>query len=203
MYGHHGKDGEPICKSKLPAIKKRIAELQRELNPFSDSVTVTWDRGLIVGVEVGPNTVREADNWVWTGMLPFREHPICTIRLRDWHGIERSLPKNPAEALPWVFKLELPQSTWPEVWEGNERHENWEGTNKIVKAFGTLPNGKPCVGCDGKRGGYIPARAGYTQEWVKCHTCKGTGQGSKPRVRVEFYDNSSPRRHASPDYQLR
>lgn len=118
----------------------RMQTLQQQLNPFSDSVKVTWDRGLIVGMEIA------REDYV-VGGGPFIEMPICTLRLRDWHGIERSLPKNPAEALPWLFKLELPHDLVGREGTHVRDYDRLESTSldDIVEAFGTLPNGKPRV----------------------------------------------------------
>ena len=141
-YKHVHANLKPnLDNERRKRTEDRIAELQHQLNPFSDSVEVLWDRGLIVGVELDSTPLWYVESVDW--LTPFIEHPICTIRLRDWSGIERSLPKNPAEALPHLFKLELPQVTIDSI--PNSGPYRWEGTRAIEQAFGLLPNGKPRV----------------------------------------------------------
>lgn len=187
------RHGKSAWMNKYMRMWQRIQELQQQLNPFSDSVKVTWDRGLIAGVECNGH---QCDEWGHhffcdnsSPLSTFTNHPICTIRLRDWHGVERSLPQKPAEALPWLFKLELPAR---ERWNDDEM--NHCTMRQLQDLFGTLPNSKPCERCRGK----WKSIEGYTTcevwddklqryFWQRCPACKGTGQGSKPRVRVEFY----------------
>lgn len=127
-------------------LREREHELQQQLNPFSDRVKVTWDRRLIVGVSVGTTSWRFMIDELQVDNSPFKEQPICIIRLSDWQGIERSLPRNPAEALPHLFKLELPYPNEGEGWSyypGSTSGVTQE-IQSIVKAFGLL-NGKPRV----------------------------------------------------------
>jgi len=139
-------------------------------------VKVVWRLGLIEKVEI--NDVgdwfpkgHQLTEWHWS---PFRLHPIHTIRLRDWHGIERSLPRDP-DALPWLARLYLPHySHWPVgvVEEGSIGY--------IQQHFGRI-GGTVCEACGGT------GRDQRESTYGDCPTCRGSGTvGDEWRVSVEF-----------------
>ena len=66
-------------------------------------------------------------------------HPVTSLRLTDWLSIDRSLPDNPREALPFLKRLELPLG-----------HAFWEQRAQVLhevrdELFGHNADGKPRV----------------------------------------------------------
>jgi uncharacterized protein (TIGR02996 family) len=89
---------ELMCR--LDPLIRRERELLKAM-PWSDACEYsTMDRGFIVSTVLESEEMRIA-------VLLSRGHPLHTIRLTDWQGIERSLPPKPREALPFLKRLEL------------------------------------------------------------------------------------------------
>lgn len=130
----NGCDG---CLPHSEALRRREQELRKELNPFVESVEVEWDRGLIVGVtgyadmnhNSGPAYDTSKHGRILDRNSPYHVWPIRTIALRNWYGIERSLPREPG-ALPWLRCLRLPIA----------RPAPWETDRWVSDLFGSHPD---------------------------------------------------------------
>lgn len=181
----------PTCSGcdKATALRRRERELQPLIGPGQSTRWdgLMWDRGLIIGC-----TLQSAILIHRPHILTL--HPVRTIRLTDWLGIERSLPQKKCpsclgsrrmafvvegdfestrsilgrvlksakvrhgdctncttgyvvdvEALPWLRRLEVPQSYGFYRLRGAHVGTPTILADELERLFGTLPDGSPRV----------------------------------------------------------
>ncbi len=68
---------------------------------------LTWDRGLVVGLTLNCSALVCL---IEDKYSPMFSHMVKTIRLTDWRGAYRVIPKDPKRYLLWLKQLELPSS---------------------------------------------------------------------------------------------
>lgn len=105
--GHETREiKNPAYKSLEDRERKLLAWPTDHLMPAPWIGRCKWDRGFVSSVQIESKWLVQC-GWAWD------RHPIHTVRLLDWDGVEKSLPANPREVMWSLKRLELPESAMP------------------------------------------------------------------------------------------
>jgi uncharacterized protein (TIGR02996 family) len=123
-----------VCTKFCDALRAREAELMGAmLASLGDGYCRPgFDRGLITLVVCDSRMLSRAPDSL------FARHPVRTVRLTDWYGIDASLPPDPAKALPFLTRLELPA---PGIVAGWSQASEDAMLGDIAGVFGHHPDG--------------------------------------------------------------
>lgn len=115
---HNAIVSRVVDNKRYEAIRRREKELLS--HDFAIAYPLdTWERGLVVRWK--------CDSAAMIRYVPslMKKFPIRTVELTEWLGIDRSLPPEPAKALPWLRTLIMPRLSWHSL----------EPTQEIKKLF--------------------------------------------------------------------